>query len=55
MIELSTNGKKPIDVNGEERSFINDNDTVIFTGYSEKDGIRVGFGECRSAVLPIIQ
>jgi fumarylacetoacetase len=39
---------------GSERKFINDNDTVTFRGYAEKDGIRVGFGECIATVLPSI-
>ena len=54
MIELSYNGKTPIEVDGVQRSFIEDNDVVIFTGVAEKDGIRVGFGECRSAILPVV-
>jgi len=54
MIELSTNGKKPITVNGAERGFLEDNDTVVFYGTAQKDGVRVGFGECRSAVLPVV-
>ncbi len=37
---------------GSERKFINDDDTVIMRGYSEKDGIRVGFGEVSTKVLP---
>lgn len=55
MIELSSNGKKLLDVNGTQRAFIEDNDEVVFYGYAEKDGVRVGFGECRSAILPVIQ
>lgn len=53
MMELSWRGTKPIKLNdGSERKFINDNDTVILRGYSEKDGIRIGFGECKAKVLP---
>jgi fumarylacetoacetase len=37
---------------GESRTFIQDNDTVVMRGYSEKDGIRVGFGEVRGKLLP---
>ena len=29
-------------------------DTVIMKGYSEKDGVRVGFGEVRGKVLPAL-
>ena len=37
---------------GQERKFINDNDTVIMRGHAEKDGIRVGFGEVSGKILP---
>jgi fumarylacetoacetase len=37
---------------GTERKFINDHDTVIMRAWSEKNGIRVGFGTCESKVLP---
>lgn len=53
MLELSWKGSKPIKLDtGEERKFIEDGDTVIMKGYAEKDGIRVGFGEVRSKLLP---
>jgi fumarylacetoacetase len=53
MLEISWGGKEPIELpNGEPRKFINDNDTVIMTGYCQADGYRVGFGEVRSKVLP---
>ena len=53
MLELSWKGTQPVQLdNGEERKFINDMDTVIMRAYSEKDGVRVGFGECSSQVLP---
>ncbi|HAI80214.1 MAG TPA: fumarylacetoacetase, partial [Chryseobacterium sp.] len=46
-------GQNPLKLNnGEERKFINDNDTVIMRGYGEKDGIRVGFGEVSGKILP---
>lgn len=53
MMELSWRGTKPLKLNdGSERKFINDNDTVILRGFSAKDGIRVGFGEVVTKVLP---
>ncbi len=53
MLELSWRGTKPLKMNdGSERKFINDNDTVIVRGYSEKDGVRIGFGEAKGKVLP---
>jgi fumarylacetoacetase len=38
---------------GTERKFINDHDTVIMRGHGEKDGVRIGFGEVRTELLPI--
>lgn len=53
MMELTWRGTKPITLkDGSERKFVNDNDTIIIKGYCEKDGIRVGFGECVAKVLP---
>ncbi|MEY3237039.1 MAG: fumarylacetoacetase [Bacteroidota bacterium] len=53
MLELAWKGTKPLKMNdGTERKFILDRDTVIMRGYSEKDGVRVGFGEVSTKVLP---
>jgi fumarylacetoacetase len=53
MLELTWKGTKPYMMpDGSERKFINDDDTVIIRGYSEKDGIRVGFGEAVVKILP---
>lgn len=55
MLELSWRGSKPITMpDGSERKFIEDGDTVIMRGYGEKNGIRIGFGEVRTKVLPAI-
>ena len=53
MLELAWKGTKPIPMNdGSERKFILDGDTVIMRGFSSKDGVRVGFGEVSTKVLP---
>ncbi|RLD66257.1 MAG: fumarylacetoacetase [Bacteroidetes bacterium] len=53
MLELSWGGKKTIILDdGEERKFINDNDTIIMKAFAEKDGMRIGFGECITKILP---
>ena len=53
MMEISWRGTKPVTLkDGSERKFIQDNDTVILRGHSSKDGIRVGFGEVITKVLP---
>lgn len=53
MLELTWRGQNPLKLSdGTERKFIEDLDTIIMRGFSEKDGIRVGFGEVRGKVLP---
>jgi fumarylacetoacetase len=53
MLEISWKGTKPVAMpDGSERKFIMDNDTVIMRGYSEKNGVRVGFGEVSAKLLP---
>ncbi len=53
MMELTWRGTKPIKLNdGTERKFVNDNDTIIIRGHCNKDGVRIGFGECIGTVLP---
>lgn len=53
MLEISWKGTKPVQMpDGSERKFINDFDTVIIRGYSEKEGVRIGFGEVKAKVLP---
>ena len=53
MLELTWRGQNPITLsNGEERKFLNDNDTITIKAWSEKDGMRVGFGEVVGKILP---
>lgn len=53
MLELSWNGQRPLTMpDGSERRFLEDGDTVIMRGYAEKDGVRIGFGECKGKILP---
>ncbi|MCG8374284.1 MAG: fumarylacetoacetase [Balneolales bacterium] len=55
MLELSWAGSKPVPLNnGEERKFLQDGDTVIMKGHCESNGIRLGFGEVRSKLLPAL-
>lgn len=56
MLELTWNGKNPLQMkDGSERSYINDNDTVIMRGFCEKDGTRIGFGEVSNKLLPVFK
>lgn len=53
MLEITWRGTKPVSLkDGSQRKFIQDGDTVIMRGHCSKDGVRVGFGEVRSLVLP---
>jgi fumarylacetoacetase len=53
MLELTWRGTKPMKVkDGSERKFINDGDSVIMRGHSELNGVRIGFGELKSKLLP---
>lgn len=54
LMELSSGGKAPVVLpNGEERTFLEDGDEVIMTGWAEREGLRrIGLGECRAEILP---
>lgn len=53
MLELSWKGTKTLKLkNGDERKFIQDNDTVVMKGYCEKNGLRIGFGKVETKILP---
>ena len=53
LLELSWNGQKSLHMpDGTERTFLEDGDTVIMRGHAERDGVRIGFGECLGKVLP---
>ena len=53
MLELTWRGSEPLELaDGSTRKFLADGDTVIMSGWGERDGIRVGFGEVRGKLLP---
>ena len=55
LLELTWRGSEPLKFsNGEERKFLQDGDTLIITGYCEKDGVRIGFGEVSGKILPAV-
>ena len=49
-----TGGSHPIALpSGESRTFLADDDEVMFRGFCERPGYaRIGFGECTGIVLP---
>jgi fumarylacetoacetase len=55
LLELSWNGQKPLTMaDGTERTFLQDGDTVTMRGFAQKDGVRIGFGECKGQILPAV-
>ncbi len=54
MLEISQGGKLALMLsNGEQRTFLEDGDTVILRGACTAPGARrIGFGECRGTVMP---
>ena len=53
LLELAWNGQRPLSLDaGATRSFLEDGDEVIITGFCQGEGYRVGLGEVRGAILP---
>lgn len=53
LLELTWRGSEPLKFsNGDERKFLQDGDTLIISGYCEKDGVRIGFGDVKGKILP---
>jgi len=53
LLELTWRGSEPLKFSkGEERKFLQDGDTLIISGFCEKDGVRIGFGEVSGKILP---
>ena len=53
MLELAWKGTKPIAMpDGSERRFIQDHDTVIMRGFCQNEGVKIGFGEVHTQLLP---
>ena len=54
LLEVTVGGKESIEFpTGETRTFLEDGDEVVMRAWCEKEGaVRIGFGECRSIILP---
>ena len=54
LIELTRGGQQPVVLpGGESRTFLQDGDTVTFTAWCERDGVRrIGFGRVDGTILP---
>lgn len=56
LLELSWGGKEPVTLDsGEERSFLEDGDTLTLLGAAKGNGFRIGFGACSGKVLPALK
>ncbi|MHC1706354.1 MAG: fumarylacetoacetase [Bacteroidales bacterium] len=56
LLEITWNGKEPIEYSdGKTRTFLEDHDTIVMKAFAEKDGLRIGFGESRTTILPAIE
>ena len=54
LLEQTWKGTEPISLpSGEQRTFLEDGDQVLITGYCAREGFRrIGFGQCLGEVLP---
>ena len=53
LLELSWGGQHPFVLeDGQQRSFLEDGDTVTLSGAARGEGYTIGFGECSGTVLP---
>jgi fumarylacetoacetase len=54
LLELTWKGTEPVRLpNGEERTFLEDGDELILTGYCERpDFVRIDLGSCRGTIEP---
>ena len=55
LLEQTKAGKAPVRLEGgEERTFLQDGDTVTFRGFAGAEGELVGFGEVTGTVMPAL-
>jgi homogentisate 1,2-dioxygenase len=54
MLELTWNGRDPIEVDGGSRTFLEDGDTVAITGWCEGE-YRIGFDPYDGTILPAVR
>jgi fumarylacetoacetase len=56
LLESAWGGKVPIKLkDGRQRTFLEDGDSVIFSGFAQGDGFRIGFGELEGTILPAVR
>ncbi|RFU76725.1 fumarylacetoacetase [Trichoderma arundinaceum] len=53
LLEMTEGGKADVQLEkGGVRRFIEDGDSLNMRGYCEKNGVRIGFGDCEGKILP---
>lgn len=52
LFELTTNGKKKIQVGDEEKTWIEDHDCINMQAEIKGNGYMIGFGDCSGEILP---
>ncbi len=56
LLEISWGGKEPLKLaNGEERTYLQDGDTLILRGNCRGNGYTIGFGDCSGKILPALE
>jgi fumarylacetoacetase len=56
LLEITDNGTLPIEIEGEKMTFLEDEDTVTFTGVCGDDEENlVGFGQCMGTIKSALQ
>lgn len=52
-LELSWGGQNPLKLSsGDERSYLEDGDSLVLTGNARGDGFTIGFGSCEGTIMP---
>jgi fumarylacetoacetase len=53
LLELSWNGSRQVSLSGtdEQRTYLQDGDTVSMTGFCQKGNLTLGFGNCAGKII----
>ena len=48
LLEYTLNGTKPF---GDDQTYLMDGDTVMFKGFGQGNGYKIGFGDCSGKII----
>jgi fumarylacetoacetase len=55
LLEITKRGQEPVTFEDDSRrAFMEDGDSIVISGFAEKNGLRVGFGEVSGTCLPSV-